>query len=282
MVDKVFKKNSEVKVFSKKNNPNEVLKKYSTSCDCSLEELREKRKKLIDMKNKENWPSFSIKPTKVGNITLKSFTARFPFVDGIELNKFLLSKDISLTECANILKKIEDKVSSEDDYVFADIATPSNTMIINKEENDIDIMLIDPDDIQFNNYKFQRFPYLIMPHLNTIYNTRGMSKCFEHKKMNKQIEIRSLYYLLYYIINGNVNFYPSFIERDSIEEYELILQNLNIPESSSLYEKSLITVSDQINNKPIGDSLFELIDKGYEFKTYDKDYSGYKHILVKK
>lgn len=234
------------------------------------------------MKNKENWPSFSIQPTKVSLIIGNSFTARFPFIDGIELNKFLLIKDISLTECANILKKIEDKVSSEEDYVFADIATPSNTMIINKEENDIDIMLIDPDDIQFNNYKFQRFPYLIMPHLNTIYNTRGMSKCFEHKKMNKQIEIRSLYYLLYYIINGNVNFYPSFIERDSIEEYELILQSLNIPEASSLYEKSLIPVSDQINNKPIGDSLFELIDKGYEFKTYDKDYSGYKHILVKK
>lgn len=281
MVDKVFKKTSEVKVYTRRNNYSEIIKKYNTSNEFSLEELIAKRKKLIDMKNNKNWPSFSIKPTKVGLIVGNSFTAKFPFVDGIELNKFLLSKDISLIECANILKKIEDKISPEKDFIFADIATPSNTMIINKED-DIDIMLIDPDDVQFNNHKFQRFPYLIMPQFNTIYNTRGMSKCFDHKKMNKQIEIRSLYYLLYYIINSDLNFYPSFIERDSIEEYEQILQNLNIPESSSLYAKSLITVSDKINNKPIGDSLFELIDKGYEFQTYGKDYSGYKHILVKK
>ena len=35
-------------------------------------------------------------------------------------------------------------------------------------------------------------------------------------------------------------------------------------------------------NESIGISLFELIKEGYELETYDEDYNGYKHVLIKK
>ena len=41
-------------------------------------------------------------------------------------------------------------------------------------------------------------------------------------------------------------------------------------------------VKNSYNSAQGSDRVFELLKNGYEFETYDKDNSGYKHLLVKK
>jgi len=47
---------------------------------------------------------------------------------------------------------------------------------------------------------------------------------------------------------------------------------LNIPQGSSLYQKTLTTLSDEEPNIPIEDSLLELAELGYEFDKQDNRY----------
>lgn len=67
------------------------------------------------------------------------------------------------------------------------------------------------------------------------------------------------------------SFYP-FISPKDMEEYTKFLDDLRIPRDSSLYKKTMITLSDEEPNIPIENSLLELADLGYQFEKQDNRY----------
>lgn len=97
--------------------------------------------------------------------------------------------------------------------------------------------------------------------------------------LNKQLHIRSMYALFYYMMDSWNYFYPVFCERDKLSDYEEILVKSNTPENSSLYEKSMITLDEVKDNQRIGESLLELVEDGYELKPVIR---GQRRKLVKR
>ncbi len=275
-----FKQGEYVTVYRDLDNPDVILKKFDV-LSWKIEEYKKQREKLIAMRRKRNWPNFVIKPIKVGKINVCSMVIKYPFIKGIELEKYLKDNDIDLLTCAKLLQKIEKNVMSMKDMVFLDLANTNNIMILNKDD-DIDFFLIDADDIQFGGYTSDLISSLVAPCFEDYDNIMGMKKCLNGEYVTKQLDIRSIYALFYAIMNAEQFFYPLLYERESLNEYEKLLHLLRIPEDSTLYRKTMQTLMEDVPNESVGDSLFELIDDGYSFETYGKDNCGYKHRLVRK
>ena len=275
-----FKQGDYVTVYRDLDNPSVVLKKYDV-CDWKIKEYQQQREKLIAMRRKKNWPNFVIRPIKVGKINVCSMVIKYPFIEGIELEKYLQDNDMDLLTCAKLLQKIEKNVMSLKDMVFLDLANTKNIMLLNKD-NDMDFFLIDSDDIQLKGYPSDSISGLVAPYWEDLDNVMGMKKCLNGDYMTKELDIRSIYALFYAIMNGKQLFYPELFERENLNEYEKILHLLKIPENSTLYRRTMQTLMDDVPNELMGDALFELIDNGYSFETYDKNNWGYKHRLVRK
>lgn len=280
-IGEVLKDTDEVFVYLNPAYPGEICKKHNLVRTNKEEKkaFNNMRTKSLDIKNNKNWPKFIIKPTNVGRMNKECFTVRYPFIEGMTIAQYIKSKDITLIQCAQLLKKLEDSLISAEDFVFTDIGNPSNTII---RDDDMNFTVIDPDNVLFDKYKDAAISDMVAPLFQDVSRVYGMNKCKRYSSYNKQLELRSMYALLYYMMNGDDRFYPPLLERDSISEYEQILQSLNIPENSDLYRKSMITLNNRMPNERIGESLIELIEDGYTFETYDKDNHGYKHILRKK
>lgn len=280
-IGEVLKDTDEVFVYLNPAYPGEICKKHNLVRTNKEEKkaFNNMRTKSLDIKNNKNWPKFIIKPTNVGKMNKECFTVRYPFIQGMTIAQYIKGKDITLMQCAQLLKKLEDSLISAEDFVFTDIGNPSNTII---RDDDMNFTVIDPDNVLFDKYKDAAISDMVAPLFQDVSRVYGMNKCKRYSSYNKQLELRSMYALLYYMMNGDDRFYPPLLERDSISEYEQILQSLNIPENSDLYRKSMITLNNRMPNERIGESLIELIEDGYTFETYDKDNHGYKHILRKK
>lgn len=280
-IGEILKNTDEVFVYLNPAYPGEICKKHNLvrTDKQSRKELQDRRNKCIDIKNDSNWPSFVIKPTNVGKMNKECFTVRYPFIEGDTIANYIKNNDISLEECAIFIKKLEEQLASANDYVFTDIGNPNNIII---QDFSFNFTVIDPDNILFKDYRDAAISSVVSPAFVRDISVYGLRKCRRYKKYTKQLELRSMYALLYFMMNGYDRFYPPFIERSGFSEYIDILSNLNIPESSDLFRKSMQTLYMNKPNEPIGDSLFELLKNGYEFETYDKDNSGYKHVLVKK
>lgn len=279
---KIFKQDEYVEVYQELNKPEVIYKKYLVDYNRyrDTEDLKEIRDKLMAMKRRKEWPEFLIKPQKVGRLNKYSLKVEYPFIEGYDLKQFTRKNNLDLKTCAKFIRNLEEKIYSEKDFVFPDIANPGN-IIVNKKENsnEIDFKVIDVDGVQFDNYPSVNISALISPSFT---DGLGLNKCEEDEKYNKQLDIRSIYAIFYYIMNGEDYFYPIILERKNLTEYEEILRMLNIPETSSLYEKTMLTLDETLPNKAIVDSLFELIDSGYEFETYCADSFGFHHRLIKK
>ena len=193
----------------------------------------------------------------------KSFKAYYPFISGFRLDEYLRSNNINLSTCANFISDLEEKIMQAEDFVFPDIATPSNTIIIlprksNQCKSDqLLFWVIDPDDIQFGQYGCQRTPTRLGVVLSGKIPPRGVKKCFNDvifdgyskEVANKQLDLRSMYSIFYDMMNGEQHFYPQKYER-TMEEYHELLRSFNVPIGSPLYENSLATLSDDIPNNP--------------------------------
>ena len=279
----IYKKNKNVIVYRNIDEPNYIYKKYLAKSDYypSSYDLELKRTKLLDTMNKKDWPKFIIRPIEVDEVHNEHLITKYPYIEGIELSKYLAIKDMSLIECAYLIKNLEDKVMKSSNYVVPDISNINNLMIT-KINNKIDFIVIDPDDVQFDNYVPFCVSSTVVPCFQEEKTTRGMKKCLNGKQFNKQLDIRSMYGILYAIFNGEDYFYPFLYERQHYIEYEKLLESLGIPEDSSLYRKTLNTLNNNIENETIGDSIYELIEDGYTFNTYDINEHGYQHKLIKK
>ena len=168
-------------------------------------------------------------------------------------------------------------------FVFPDIANGGN-IIVQKKNGQITYRAIDSDDVAFDDYYCTGFSRKMSGELLADGKyALGVNKCFddntrEYLYPNKQLDIRSLYALLYLIMCNNSkrlgnkdSFYPFTRPKDE-EEYQEFLDDLNIPQGSSLYQKTLTTLSDEEPNIPIEDSLLELAELGYEFDKQDNRY----------
>ena len=239
-IGEVLKDTDEVFVYLNPAYPGEICKKHNLVRTNKEEKkaFNNMRTKSLDIKNNKNWPKFIIKPTNVGRMNKECFTVRYPFIEGMTIAQYIKSKDITLMQCAQLLKKLEDSLISTEDFVFTDIGNPSNTII---RDDDMNFTVIDPDNVLFDKYKDAAISDMVAPLFQDVSRVYGMNKCKRYSSYNKQLELRSMYALLYYMMNGDDRFYPPLLERDSISEYEQILQSLNIPENSDLYRKSMIT-----------------------------------------
>ena len=151
----------------------------------------------------------------------------------------MLKNEINIQTCAKFIKSIEDKTLSAEDYKF----TREGSAFISSAL-----------------YIHDGHP-------------AGMTKCFvDTIYPTKQLDIRSIYALLYLIMDLDERFYPAHYIKNS-EDYKAFLKKLNIPIGCDLYKYSLESLSDDIPNHPIGDSIFELADIGYEFEKNGNTYS---------
>lgn len=280
-IGKIFKNTDEVFVYLNLAYLGEICKKYNLvkTDSQSRKELNYRRLKSIDIKKDVDWPNFVIKPTNIGRMNKECFTVRYPFIEGNTVADYIKNNDMSLEECAIFLKKLEERLASAENYVFTDIGNPGNIIIQN---SNLDFTVIDPDNILFKDYKDTAISDIVFSFFEDEKYVYGLRKCKRYSKYTKQLELRSMYALLYYMMNGDDIFYPFKFERKGVGEYRDVLSKLNIPESSELYRKTIQTIYPNVRNEPIGESLFELVKEGYEFATYGEDESGYKHILVKK
>lgn len=268
-ISKIYKDEYNVKVFQLEKEPDYIYKQYLLDYDVydTIDALREKRKKMIAMKNRKEWPAFLIRPNEVGRLNKESFKVKFPYIDGMILRKLVATYDIDIVTCAKLIKKMEESIYAQKDIVFPDLANPGNVMLLLDNMEITSFKLIDADDVQFDCYVSNVQSSLLGSSFD-ISQIRGIKKCKNGVLYNKQLDIRSMYALLYYIMNVEDYFYPIFIERNSITEYEKLLHTINIPENSALYEKTMNTLDENKPNEPIGDSLLELIDEGYSFESY--------------
>ena len=95
----------------------------------------------------------------------------------------------------------------------------------------------------------------------------GLYKLFEYQGINKDTTSRK-------IVNYDI--------KDYVETVPVVFNGY-----SNVYSKinvSRVTLKDLDNNviKSFMDEEDKLIKEGYELETYDEDYNGYKHVLIKK
>ena len=279
----ILKSSSSVEVYQNLDDFDVVYKKYCIDYDTyrTREELKTHRQKLMSIKKCSNWPDFVIKPKEVLKLNQRSFVVSFPFIDGTRLDDYLLVHNIDLLTCAKFISNLERDIMSQKDFVFPDIANCGNILILSND-NEMKYFIIDPDAIQFDGYKCTQAAALL-----SVYNfdgqlVHGLAKCFDDEyTANKQLDIRSIYSLFYLLLNGKDYFYP-ILDEKCMEDYIGLLTYYNIPKGSSLYKNSLSTLSDDEPSKLISDSLYELIDAGYDFEIYDKNYAGNQYRLTKK
>lgn len=281
-VSKVYRYNNNICVYKTDDNPEMIYKDYMYVSDSyqTIDELKTQRKKLLSMKKREEWPGFLVRPTIVEKFNKDKFTVGYPFINGIPLLRFLRLNNIDIKTCANFIKNMEKSVINEEKFVFPDIANPGNIIVLSNKNDNISFKVVDPDDVQFDGYISNKVSSLVSPIFEPL--SSGMNKCVSGNIYNKQLDLRSMYALLYFIFNGGDFFYPILRERKNLGQYEQVLKSFNIPENSSLYEKSMNTLDEKKINEPIGDSIFELIERGYEFEISDYSEYGYCHCLVKK
>lgn len=282
---KVFKDDEYTTVYQKFDTPESIFKKYYIDGEAykDRKDLEDARNKLKAIKNCENWPEFVIKPTKLYPLYKTTFTAEFPFIEGQTLAEYQKDHQFTLKQCAELLSDLENKLLNCKKFVFPDVANSNNIIIKPQDEDDkLGFVLIDPDDIQFNNYRSIKSSSYIAPVYSELEDTRGLQKClYKNYKFNKQLDIRSMYALFYLILNCKDWFYPLFVEMP-MKRYFNVLDNMGIPRCTQLYINSLMTLDDEEKNPPISDALLELVDDGYEFEAYDKDSYGYSYRIVRK
>lgn len=280
---KFYKSERHVQVYTDLDYADSIFKKYLIDYDIhrSREELKEIRKKLMAIKHCQHWPEFVIKPKSISRLNAQSFTAEFPFIEGIVLDEYLLKHDMSLLTCAQFISSLEKSIMDEKNFIFPDIANVGNIMILPQQDGKLHFRVIDPDGIQFDGYGYSQGAAAV----GLLWDgsmARGLEKCFDERgNANKQLDIRSMYSLFYIIMNGEDCFYPIFSEK-AMDEYLGLLNSLNVPSGSSLYQSSLETLSDDEPNREISSSLFELIDAGYEFEIYNQNSLGNQYRLTRK
>ena len=257
--------------------PGKIIKEYIAEGRNleSLDELIDFRKKMVAEKNWPDWPKFFIRPEKVSQIKRTSFKTLQQFVEGEILYDYIRNNGIDIRTCARLIRNIEKDVMAAEKFVFPDIANGGN-IIVQKKNGEITYRAIDSDDVAFDDYYCTGFSRKMSGELlaNGKY-ALGVNKCFEDDKgeylyPNKQLDIRSIYALLYLIMDSKRNFYPHD-SNEKMQKYMYYLDRLNIPQGSDLYKKFLITLSEDEPSQIIGDSLYELIDDGYSFKERKKD-----------
>lgn len=281
---RVYKDEPHIQVYQDLDNVNSIFKKYRVDYNIynSKEDLKQIRQRLIDVKNCRNWPSFAIKPKNISRLNAKSFMVELPFIDRARLDDYLFDNDINLLSLAKFISNLEKEIMHEEQFVFPDIANTGNILVSTDKNNITDFTIIDPDGIQFDNYNCEQIAVLLGAGLFGGEKANGLEKCFDTEGIaNKQLDIRSMYALLFIIINNEDYLYPIFAEK-SMDEYLGLLKTSNIPFGSNLYKKTIKSLSNDEQNELIGDSLFELADSGYELEVYDRDSRGNKYVLTKK
>ena len=256
--------------------PGKIIKEYiaKDKSKDELEDLVNFRNKMIVEKNHPDWPAFFIRPEKVSQIKGTRFKTLQQFVEGEILYDYIRNNGIDIRTCARLIRNIEKDVMAAEKFVFPDIANGGN-IIIQKKNGEIAYRAIDSDDVTFDDYYCTGFSSKMSGELlaNGKY-ALGVNKCFEDNEgeylyPNKQLDIRSIYALLYLIMDSKRNFYP-YDRNEKMQKYMCYLDRLNIPQGSDLYRKFLITLSEDEPNQIIGDSLYELIDDGYSFEGRKK------------
>ena len=81
-------------------------------------------------------------------------------------------------------------------------------------------------------------------------------------------------------MNRKQPFYPWGFEQDLVKYMEY-LNNLNIPNSNMLFQNSIKTLIDDCESIGIKDSLWELVDAGYELKPNKDKGFGKSYTLEK-
>ena len=281
----IFKETEVVEVYRYLHQPDKIYKKYKK---CSKIKQYRDEKALEKIRNKElailndtTWPEFYIKPNSVLPIYKgESFMVEYPFIKGLTLGQYLSENEISIRTCANFIKDVEKNVLSAENYIFPDIANYCNIIISPGQGPMQKYRCIDAYSVLFDKYRRLQEGSMFIGLNMYFFNgyAAGLNKCIEAGIPNKQLDIRSLYALLYLIMCNNSkrfgnkdSFYP-FTRAKDAEEYQEFLDDLNIPQGSSLYQKTLTTLSDEEPNVPIEDSLLELAELGYEFDKQDNRY----------
>ena len=280
---KILKENNFCQVYFDPRDPGHIVKQYRSGfMGYNIEELCELRKKLLAIKEVKGLPDFQIRPIEVSELykpsdevlTRKSFYAVLPLVNGISLDKYLKIKgwELELETIGFFILDLEKKVMSAPEFVFPDLAKGDNIFITSKLDSGIlEYKVIDPDDIQFSTFSSEHYaPNVVPQDANFIYQrVMGLKKCYNIDSQgrivfNKSFDCRSMYALFYYIINREVPFYNSV--NDTSDDYEKRLLGLGVPTNSTLFEKTMKTVSDSAINESIGESVLELAEDGYHLK----------------
>lgn len=285
MESRIFKDDECTTVYQLFDMPDSVFKKYHIDYDAfrDREDLEVMRNKLQAIKNCENWPEFVIKPKKIYPLYKTTFKAEFPFIEGETLAEYQINHQLSFKQCVDFICDLEKKILSHKKFVFPDIANTKNIIMLPQNEDEKpDFFLVDPDDIQFKNYRSVKSSSFIAPIFDKREDIRGLDKClYINNKYNKQIDIRSIYALFYIILNNTDWFYPLFVEMP-MKRYFGLLDEMGIPKGCQLYLKSILTLDNEEPNAPISEALLELVDDGYDFETIDKNNYGYSYRLVRK
>lgn len=281
----IFKETKVVEVYRYLDQHDKIYKKYKI-CN-EINHYRDKYD-LKKIRNKEstilkdpNWPKFQKKPNFVSPIYKgEHFTVEYPFVEGVTLGQYLSENEINILTCTNFIKDIEVNVLAYENYIFPDIAKYDNIIISPSHEPMQKYYCIDSYSVLFGKYRRLKEGSMFIGLKMYFFDgyAAGLQKCIEAGIPNKQLDIRSLYALLYLIMCNNSkrlankdSFYP-FISPKDMEEYTKFLDDLRIPRDSSLYKKTMITLSDEEPNIPIENSLLELADLGYQFEKQDNRY----------
>ncbi len=267
--NKIFKNEPYVTVYQRSDRPSSIFKKYIFDNERyeTIDDLILTRERLIAISEHPNWPSFVSKPKKVYKLYNNSFKAEFPYIAGETLDDYIYNNNISFASWVKFISELEKKIMSVDEMVFSDVAN-ANNIIMSKKDDNLNFTIIDPDDIQFGEYESYSFASLLG--MRPWYGkdlSPGVKKCTDGiSRVNKQLDLRSMYALFYYLFNTEGDFYPSLIEKEN-EEYMGNLRYFNIPEGSILYKQTLATLSDDEPNLPISSALYELLDAGYTFNS---------------
>ncbi len=250
--------------------PGKIIKEYQAEkkSQQSLAELSFFREKIIVEEKCQDWPYFLIQPKKVSEVKDYKFKTILEYIEGENLYNYIKNNGLNIITCAYLLSSIEQDVMAAERFVIPDIANYGN-VIISRQNGILTYKIIDSDDIVFDDYYCTAASNMISGEIITKGEyAHGIKKCFnDNTNMylypNKQLDIRSMYALLYMMLNCYGSFYPMYSNGDK-QNCIYFLNELNIPQGSELYKKLLITLSEEEPNQWIGDSLYELIDDGYE------------------
>lgn len=279
-----YKNTPYLKVYRLSSKPSSIFKEYFADENIyySKESLIYIRNKFRAMKESPKIEDFITKPINIHELDSKSIKVEFPFIEGELMDNYFAKNIIDLKTCTRFFSLLDDRIMSAEDLVFLDLASGKNIILLPKEDNELDFKIIDPDDIQFGNF-YSKGMSRLLGWYRKRYNEKamGMTKCKINSNFyNKNLDIRSIYALFYYVTNRKQPFYPWGFEQDLVKYMEY-LNNLNIPNSSMLFQNSIKTLIDGCESIGIKDSLWELVDAGYELKTNKDKGFGISYTLEK-